>query len=128
MPVYKTRFDPAIHPHEGKPRVVAWIRHWTETSKAGYILRRQAPVYSIVGTDYGWLYNTAGDVRFWNSYSGARRHLVNHILPNQWPAKIYRKIDLLDANKRYMCSTNAARDCGEALSNCPGAYYARYAE
>lgn len=29
--------------------------------------------YAVVGTAYGWLHNSAGDIRFWNSASGARR-------------------------------------------------------
>ncbi len=29
--------------------------------------------YAVIGTDYGWLHNSAGDIRFWKSASGARR-------------------------------------------------------
>ena len=29
-------------------------------------------VYAVAGTDYGWLHNTSGDIRFWKSASGAR--------------------------------------------------------
>lgn len=29
--------------------------------------------FAIVGTDYGYLHTTGGNVRTWRSYSGARR-------------------------------------------------------
>ena len=29
--------------------------------------------YIVIGTAYGYLHTTAGDVRTWRSYSGARR-------------------------------------------------------
>jgi hypothetical protein len=29
--------------------------------------------YAVAGTDYGWLHNSSGDIRFWSSASGARR-------------------------------------------------------
>jgi hypothetical protein len=32
-----------------------------------------APRFAIVGTDYGYLHTTGGDIRTWRSYSGARR-------------------------------------------------------
>jgi hypothetical protein len=114
-------------PKDGPARIVAWRRKYTETSGAGYIVRRECVAYSIVGTAYGHIHTSAGDIRFWNSRSGASRFLTRYVLPNQWPAKIYRKIDLYDFDRRYLCSTNAARDCTEALTKCDGAYLARYA-
>ena len=29
--------------------------------------------YCVIGTQYGYLHTTSGDVRTWSSYSGARR-------------------------------------------------------
>lgn len=34
--------------------------------------------YAIAGTAYGFLHNSAGDIRFWNSRSGAAHHLKKH--------------------------------------------------
>jgi hypothetical protein len=31
------------------------------------------PRFCIVGTDYGFMHNTGGDVRTWRSYSGAQK-------------------------------------------------------
>lgn len=30
--------------------------------------------YALAGCAYGWHHNSAGDIRFWNSYSGAWKH------------------------------------------------------
>ena len=85
--------------------------------------------YGIIGLPYGWLYTTAGDIRFWASRSGAARHLARHILPFDYGARRdYRKIDLFDGRGRYLCSTTWARDCAEALDHCTSAYTARYAK
>lgn len=29
--------------------------------------------FVVIGTDYGYIHNTSGEVRTWRSYSGARR-------------------------------------------------------
>jgi hypothetical protein len=114
-------------PKDGPARIVAWRRKYTETSGAGYIVRRECVAYSIVGTVYGHIHTSAGDIRFWNSYSGARRHLARHILPHKYgERRDYRKIDLYDSQGRYLASTTWARDCQEALDHMPGAYSARY--
>lgn len=126
MHIYNDWIDAAKAGREGKPRIAAFKASWTYTDARGYIGMRHGIKYCIIGTDYGYLHTIAGDIRTWNSESGARQHLRRHILPNQWPAVLYRKIDLYDGRGRYLCSTNAARDCAEALDNCPGAYKARY--
>lgn len=36
-------------------------------------------VYCVVGTDYGYIHTSAGDVRIWRSYSGARRFLREYL-------------------------------------------------
>jgi hypothetical protein len=35
--------------------------------------------FCIVGTAYGHIHTTGGDVRTWRSYSGARRFLVEYL-------------------------------------------------
>lgn len=35
--------------------------------------------YVCIGTDYGYIHTTGGDVRTWGSYSGARRFLTSHL-------------------------------------------------
>lgn len=34
--------------------------------------------YIVVGTQYGYLHTTGGDIRYWRSYSGARRVARNY--------------------------------------------------
>jgi TctA family transporter len=34
--------------------------------------------YCVIGTNYGYLHTTGGDVRTWRSYSGARRAAKNY--------------------------------------------------
>lgn len=34
--------------------------------------------YCVIGTQYGHIHTTGGDVRTWRSYSGARRFLRNY--------------------------------------------------
>ena len=35
--------------------------------------------FIVIGTNYGHIHTTAGDVRTWKSYSGARRAARNYI-------------------------------------------------
>lgn len=39
---------------------------------AGYL-------YCVIGTEYGYIHTTAGDLRTWKSYSGARRAARNYV-------------------------------------------------
>jgi hypothetical protein len=34
--------------------------------------------YIVVGTAYGYIHTSAGDIRTWNSYSGARKAARNY--------------------------------------------------
>jgi hypothetical protein len=35
--------------------------------------------FAVVGTNYGYIHTTAGDIRTWASYSGARRAARNYV-------------------------------------------------
>jgi hypothetical protein len=35
--------------------------------------------YCVIGTQYGYLHTTGGDVRTWRSYSGARRAITRYV-------------------------------------------------
>jgi hypothetical protein len=35
--------------------------------------------YVVIGTNYGYIHTTGGDVRTWGSYSGARRALLRYV-------------------------------------------------
>ena len=35
--------------------------------------------YIVIGTDYGYIHTTGGDVRTWKSYSGARRAALRYV-------------------------------------------------
>lgn len=35
--------------------------------------------YCVIGTEYGYIHTTAGDLRTWKSYSGARRAARNYV-------------------------------------------------
>ena len=65
-------------PYEGEPRVVACLLR-TDTPYLTFADERpdSAPHntrirYAMLGGNYGWLHNSAGDIRFWDSASGAR--------------------------------------------------------
>lgn len=34
--------------------------------------------YCVIGTEYGYIHTSSGDVRVWESYSGARRAARNY--------------------------------------------------
>jgi hypothetical protein len=35
--------------------------------------------YCVIGTEYGYIHTTGGDLRTWKSYSGARRAARNYV-------------------------------------------------
>jgi len=35
--------------------------------------------YVVIGTQYGYIHTTGGDVRTWRSYSGARRFACSYV-------------------------------------------------
>lgn len=35
--------------------------------------------YCVIGTQYGYIHTTGGDLRTWKSYSGARRAARNYV-------------------------------------------------
>ena len=35
--------------------------------------------FVVIGTDYGHIHTTGGEIRTWNSYSGARRFLNSYV-------------------------------------------------
>ena len=57
-----------------KPTVVRFRTPTSQFSWAGPVRVK----YAVCGTEYGYLHTTAGDVRTWNSYSGARRAAKNY--------------------------------------------------
>jgi len=125
-----------INAREGSPRVVACLLRqdsqfltFADDSESASV-NPMCVKYAIVGCDYGWLHNTAGDIRFWSSYSAAQRFLKRNVLPYSYGDKRdYRKIDLYGARGTYLASTTWARDCREALNRAPaGVYSARYAK
>lgn len=36
--------------------------------------------YCVIGTEYGYLHTTSGDVRVWASYSGAHKAARNYLI------------------------------------------------
>lgn len=48
------------------------VRFRTPTSQFSWALAPEVR-YAVCGTEYGYLHTTAGDVRTWGSYSGARK-------------------------------------------------------
>ena len=69
-------------PYEGKARVVKCLLR-TDTTYLTFADERpdSGPHntrvrYAMIGGNYGWLHNSSGDIRFWNSYSGARRGMI----------------------------------------------------
>jgi hypothetical protein len=50
-----------------RPTVVRFRTPTSQFNKLGPV----KVLYAVCGTDYGYLHNSAGDVRVWNSYSGA---------------------------------------------------------
>lgn len=64
--------------HASEP--AARVTHWHDVNPRAYSAPRalcvdfgRGPVWCVVGTDYGFLHTTSGDVRTWRAPSGARR-------------------------------------------------------
>ena len=68
-----TWFD--IHPREYKKPTI--IRFRVPASQFSWGPKSQI-LFAIVGTDYGYLHTTGGDLRTWKSYSGAYRILKQY--------------------------------------------------
>jgi hypothetical protein len=72
-----------IDADKGAPRVVRVILcdnhgYLTYAGECGCSRQHDYQRFAVVGTSYGWLHNTAGDKRFWQSESGARHALKNY--------------------------------------------------
>lgn len=58
-----------------KPTVVRFRTPTSQFSWAGPVRVR----YAVCGTDYGWLHTTSGDIRTWDSYSGAYKAMRRYV-------------------------------------------------
>jgi len=68
-----TWFD--IHPREyKKPTIIRFRAPASQFSRGP----KSQILFAIVGTDYGYLRTTGGDLRTWKSYSGAYRILKQY--------------------------------------------------
>lgn len=70
----------SVNASQGKPRVVRVVRcdnhgYLTFAGDCGCSIQHDYDRYAVVGTAYAWLHDSAGDVRFWKSESGARHAL-----------------------------------------------------
>jgi hypothetical protein len=58
-----------------KPTVVRFLSH-----KKNYSWEPEPRIlFAVVGTEYGYLHTSAGDVRTWCSYSGTRKAAIKYI-------------------------------------------------
>lgn len=67
----------------GAPRVVRIVLcdnhgYLTFAGECSCSVQHDYERFAVVGTTYGWLHNTAGDIRFWQSESGARHALKSY--------------------------------------------------
>lgn len=46
---------------------------------AKFELGNGTTAYCVIGTDYGYIHTSGGNVRTWKSYSGARRYARNYV-------------------------------------------------
>lgn len=81
----------ACDANNGSPRVVRVVLcdnhgYLTFAGDCGCSIQHDYERFAIVGTTYGWLHNTAGDIRFFKSESGAR-HALKVYLGDDAPAK-----------------------------------------
>lgn len=57
----------------------ARCREVSKPQVARLIFAHGQTVYVVIGTEYGYLHTTSGDVRFWQSYSGAYRGMRQYV-------------------------------------------------
>lgn len=67
-----------LHTREGDTRPVKLAlcnnhQYLTFSGECDCAPKNDKTKYAVIGTAYGWLHNSAGDIRMWNSASGARR-------------------------------------------------------
>ena len=62
-------------------RIELTIRTYATDSQAG--AETTLTKYICIGTDYGYIHTSGGDVRTWDSYSGARKFLVRHCIDHE---------------------------------------------
>lgn len=70
----------SVDARNGSPRVARVVLcdnhgYLTFAGECGCSIIHDYERYAVVGTDYAWLHNAAGDIRFWKSESGARKAL-----------------------------------------------------
>ena len=53
---------------ESEPKVICFLSSASKQKR-----------YIIIGTEYRYIHNIAGDIREWNSYSCARRFLLKYL-------------------------------------------------
>ena len=84
MQTHTTRPD-AFDVRTGKPRAIRLIIR-SDTDYLTFADERSdsrasntKTIYAIVGCAYGWLHNSAGEIRFFNSASAAYRAARNYV-------------------------------------------------
>lgn len=75
MQAIETRSE--VNTREGNPRAVcislcANHDYLTFSGDCHCKSKNEKHTYTIIGTPYGWLHTTAGDIKLWNSASAAR--------------------------------------------------------
>lgn len=73
----------SIQANSGEPRVVRVVLcdnhgYLTFAGECGCSVQHDYERYAVVGTAYGWLHDSSGSKRFWNSESGARHALKQY--------------------------------------------------
>lgn len=77
--IYADWLDAAKEGRTGKPRIAAFKLRYT-VERGGYLGYQYRVRYMIIGTEYGYLRTSAGDVRHWKTRSGAAHWLRKNIV------------------------------------------------
>ncbi|QNR53946.1 hypothetical protein phiK7A1_158 [Pseudomonas phage phiK7A1] len=92
----------ACDANSGSPRVVRVVLcdnhgYLTFAGDCGCSIQHDYERFAIVGTTYGWLHNTAGDIRFFKSESGAR-HALKVYLGDVQPVPVVKPLECSHAD------------------------------
>lgn len=84
MTIYRTRS--AVDPRASRPRVVCCLLRtdrqfltFADDCEGEATDSNTRKRWAICGTDYGWLHNSAGEIRWWGSRSDAVQHLTQMV-------------------------------------------------
>ena len=84
MITYRTRSE--VDPRVGEPRVVCCLLRtdrqfltFADDCEGEATDSNTRKRWAVCGTDYGWLHNCAGEIRWWDSRSEAEQYLTKLI-------------------------------------------------